>query len=216
MGVVLPPTLERGSLPAVKDALRMSDLLPLAAAPAPSAGVNMPSGPQDVPELMRGELAKAKGEMTPAPAAAPDGTIPAAPAAQAERLPMRVGKAGASEKGTEARAAGATGTDPAPAGSALQPGVPGVMVQVPNAADALKRGVLFSETGKPLPLSTLRSGKLVNHPSGPGRYFVVSDEPLSAEPRYVMGADGKRFVLDLNTILPRLKSRLPAGTVRAD
>lgn len=44
---------------------------------------------------------------------------------------------------------------------------------------------------------------------GFGRYQVSMGDPASADPRFVHGSNGARFVLDLNTLAPALRARVP-------
>ncbi|WP_454888690.1 hypothetical protein [Sphingobium indicum] len=61
--------------------------------------------------------------------------------------------------------------------------------------------------GKPVDVDTLRSGYLFD--AGSGRYFVSLD---SKGTQFLRGPGG-HFVLDVNRLLPRLRSRAPQGIV---
>jgi hypothetical protein len=61
--------------------------------------------------------------------------------------------------------------------------------------------------GSTAPVSEVRRAKLKN--AGSGRYFLALGDPESDDPSWLLDADGRRYVLDLQAMLPTLGRRRP-------
>lgn len=213
VGVRVPYTLDKQYMGIAKDQIRMSDLLAMVEVPKGenTAGVASPAGRDDVPEIMRGQVASQR--VMPRWQSGSKQELGVGGRAGTEIVPDPM--AGAPFESAPPTTANADDQTLGAAG--LVPALPGKMLQAGDAQAAMQRGVLFSQTGRPLPISELRRARLVNHPGDHGKYFLADpDGALDAEQRYLLDRFGKPYVLDLAGWLDRHKSRLPVGAVRPE
>ena len=60
-----------------------------------------------------------------------------------------------------------------------------------------------------VPMEAIAKGHLVA--ASHGEYWVAMGDPHGPDPKWVLGRDGQKFVLDLNALEPLLRDRMPAA-----